>query len=154
VGATTYYTSTVHLRSPKLDGGAIKQTEGEPTLAADDMRALLGPPNTIEHHTNGEEHWIYLGIDERWGGVILALVVIPLPLCIPVGRERLTIVVHEGVVVDAVADLKAESIAWFGVIYTGVCGVAKIGAYTEPEEPISHVVRSRGLTWPLHADAR
>jgi hypothetical protein len=150
IGGTVLYTNSVDLPAPTLVHGAVVSTGDKPGLAAADLKESWGPPAKIEHVSAHEERWIYNGPEKRWGGVILALVVLPLPLCVPVGHERATMLVRDNVVVQATVEVDDESGTWCGLVWSGgPCGELKVGAVSFPDTHPDVELRRSGVNWSL-----
>jgi len=63
---------------------------------AEQLRARRGDPDDVERVSGAAERWTYHeGL--RWGGVI-PIVVIPVPLAVPIGREHVVYTLEGGVV--------------------------------------------------------
>jgi hypothetical protein len=148
LGGFVGYTRTIELHSPTITDGILRSADGEPTLTADQARKSLGPPDKVEEGSSGEERWIYAGHTNRWSGVLLFLVVVPLPLCIPVGKERLTVIVRRDVAVDAIVALDDESFAYLGLEVED-CGPGSFGFHAGPDVHVDQRVRQTGLPVPF-----
>ena len=59
-----------------------------------------GEPDSRQHLPGGSEHWTYVA-GLRWAGAVICVVVLPLPLVLPVGRENVTFVIENRLVVGA-----------------------------------------------------
>ena len=97
------------------------------------LREAWGEPAEVTTRDDGSRRWTYYG-SMRLNGILLLVVVVPLPLFVPVGRERVSVDFKDGSAVfgEAVASeelwqvfaglhlhdgwtLKAEERAWSGV---------------------------------------
>ncbi len=147
IGGTTLYTATIHIPAPALEYGRIHATETGPGLQVADLLNSWGPPTEIDHVSSVKARWTYIGPNLRWHGVIVALVIVPLPLCWPMGHERVTFVIDDTLVAEAIVYVKDESTTWCGFIYTGEGGVAKFGLYEKSETSRVKAIRRDGLNW-------
>jgi len=59
------------------------------------VRRDWGDPSEVSFGDNGLERWTYYG-SLRWNGLLLLAVVIPIPLFVPLGRERVSIDFRNG----------------------------------------------------------
>ena len=84
----------------------IDQTRGSIDLRkADDssrpgsamaLRAQWGEPDRVVAGETGKTEWIYKTDGLRWAGLVLYVVVIPLPLMVPIGSQYVSFVIeHE-----------------------------------------------------------
>jgi uncharacterized protein (DUF58 family) len=96
--------------------GTIAEDPSLPPVDVEALRRLWGEPDEVEDSGDGGQLWIYTSKDLRWRGVVLFLVVLPLPLAIPVGRETATFTVRDGQVVAAEIVRKTERVELAGVI--------------------------------------
>lgn len=71
----------------------------EPAPSAQLLHAR-GEPDARRILPDDTEEWIYRD-GFLWRGVILHLVILPLPLMVPVGREHVTFIVDDGLIVGA-----------------------------------------------------
>jgi len=132
LGAWTLGTRGESSDHPKIDQtrGAVHlhrpDTEAN-RLTAAELRALWGEPDRIESRDDGKEAWVYKTGGLRWAGMILYLVVIPLPAMIPVGAQDVTLLIHEGHIEQATRRDWAFKVGaycgFFGMVYGGLgCG--------------------------------
>jgi hypothetical protein len=138
VGAWTLGTRTESSDYPKISRtrGAIdmRKTGTEVDLkTATELRTQWGEPDEIEWRENGKEEWIYKTGGLRWSGMVLYLVVIPLPAMIPVGSQYVSLLIHDGHIQHATRTdwaFKAGAYCgFFGMMYGGFgCGT---GAFEE-----------------------
>src|SRR6185436_8296771 len=78
-----------------------------PVATSDLVRQDWGAPDQVEVHSDGIERWTYYG-GVRWAGVVFCAVVVPIPLFVPVGRERVSIDFRGGVAESAEAVVSEE----------------------------------------------
>src|SRR5580658_85638 len=86
------------------------------------LEAHWGKPKSIRHPgaTDSDEIWTYQ-FNLNWNGVVAA-VLVPIPIVLPVGRERVQFVLRHGVVVSG----KETWTRWVGGAYglsAGPCGL-------------------------------
>ena len=140
---------TLGSRSESSDHSKIDQTrgsldvrkialEGTITTAAE-LRERWGEPDRVEPYDAGREEWIYKTNGFRWAGLILYVVIVPLPAMIPVGSQYVSFVIRDGQIESATrADWAFKAGAYcgfFGMTYGGLgCGT---GTFEELEEPAS-----------------
>ena len=133
VGAWTLGSRTESTDRPKVDRtrGSIDlhkaAVEGNLKTGAD-LRALWGEPDRVALREAGKEEWTYKTSGWRWSGLILYVVVIPLPAMIPVGSQYVSFLIHDGRIESATrADWAFKAGAYcgfFGVTYGGWgCGM-------------------------------
>ena len=67
-----------------MDGGDAH------VLSDTEVRRAWGEPDEVAKPGDGSELWTYTG-GLRWNGVLLFVVIIPIPLLVPVGREQVTL---------------------------------------------------------------
>lgn len=70
-----------------------------------EVRRAWGEPDEVTNLGDGTEQWTYVG-GLRWNGVLLLVVIVPIPLLVPVGRAQVTIRFRGG---DAVFGEAIES---------------------------------------------
>lgn len=128
---------TLGSRIESSDHPSIKQARGVidvrkgqpegPLQTAPDLRAQWGEPDRVEALGAGSEEWIYKTDGLRWSGLILYVVIVPLPAMIPVGSQYVSFVIHDGRIQQATrADWAFKGGAYcgfFGMMYGGLgCG--------------------------------
>lgn len=64
--------------------------------SAAELRSQWGEPDRIESRQDGTEDWAYKTAGFRWSGVILYVVILPLPAMIPVGSQDVSFLIHDG----------------------------------------------------------
>ncbi len=88
-----------------------------------DLRAQWGAPDRVASSEAGKEEWIYKTDGLRWSGLVLYVVVIPLPAMIPVGSQYVSFLIHDGHIESATrADWAFKAGAYcgfFGMTYGG-----------------------------------
>lgn len=85
-----------------------------------------GEPDEVQTAADGAEVWIYeSGL--RWAGLV-ACVVIPIPLIIPVGREVTSLSVRDGLVVSA-SRLAESTTLYVAGLVPGMCTEFGFGVY-------------------------
>jgi hypothetical protein len=128
VGAWTLGTRTESSDRPK-----VGQTRGsldvhtvatEGTLkTATDLRARWGEPDRVVPREPGQEEWIYETDGLRWSGIVLYVVVVPLPAMVPVGSQYVSILIRDGHIESAArTDWSFKDAAYcgfFGMMYGG-----------------------------------
>ena len=128
---------TLGSRSESSDHPKIDQTrgsldirtsavEGTITTAAE-LRQGWGDPDRVEPYGDHREEWIYKTNGLRWAGMVLYVVIIPLPAMIPVGSQYVSFLVHDGQIERATRTdwaFKAGAYCgFFGMTYGGLgCG--------------------------------
>ncbi len=100
-----------------------------------ELRATWGEPDRIEPRELGKEEWIYKTNGLRWSGLVLYVVVIPLPAMIPVGSQYVSFLIHGEHIERATrADWAFKAGAYcgfFGMMYGGLgCGT---GTFAEKQ---------------------
>lgn len=113
-------------------------TEETITTAAE-LRQRWGNPDRVEPHADHREEWLYQTNGLRWAGMVLYVVIIPLPAMIPVGSQYVSFLVHDGQIERATrADWAFKAGAYcgfFGMTYGGLgCGT---GTFEELQRPAS-----------------
>lgn len=132
LGAWTLGTRTESSDHPKLDQtrGALDLhkagTDGD-LKTATDLRRQWGAPDNIALRDDGKEEWIYKTGGFRWAGMVLYLVVLPLPAMIPVGTQDISVLLRDGHIEQATrrdwAFKAGAYCGFFGVMYGGLgCG--------------------------------
>ncbi|MCW5798406.1 MAG: conserved membrane protein of unknown function [Nitrospira sp.] len=144
LGAWTLGTRTESSDRPKIDEtrGAIDLrqagTEADRKTALE-LRRQWGEPDRIESREDGKEEWIYKTGGLRWAGMVLYLVIIPLPAMIPVGTQDVSVLIYEGYIEQATSRdwaFKAGAYCgFFGMVYGGLgCGT---GTFEEKQRSAS-----------------
>jgi len=83
------------------------------------LRKNWEKPDHISHVAGtSEEIWIYKS-DRIWEGVIPIIVIIPIPLVLPVGRESVRLTLRDGRVVSASTTIAGSSGGTYGFIPPG-----------------------------------
>ncbi len=118
-------------------------TEADLKTAAD-LRTQWGEPDRIESRDGGTEEWIYKTGGLRWSGMVLYLVVVPLPAMIPVGAQYVSILIHDGHIEQATrrdwAFKAGAYCGFFGMMYGGLgCGT---GTFEEEQESAPQLNRT------------
>lgn len=132
VGAWTLGSRMESSDRPKVerDRGVIDLrkagTDGD-LKTATDLRARWGEPDRVVVHETGQEEWTYKTNGFRWAGLVLYVVVIPLPAMIPIGSQYISFLIHDEQIERAThADWAFKSGAYcgfFGMTYGGLgCG--------------------------------
>jgi hypothetical protein len=132
VGAWTLGSRVETSDRPKVDQtrGAIdvRQVGHEGAIkTAAQLRAQWGEPNDVTQGEDGTEEWIYKTEGLRWAGMVLYVVILPLPAMVPVGSQYVSFLVHDGRIESATrADWTFKAGAYcgfFGMTYGGLgCG--------------------------------
>lgn len=141
-GAWTLGSRSESSAHPKIDQrrGAIDlrtgQPDGAPKTAAE-LRAQWGEPDRIESSEPGTEEWMYKTDGLRWSGLVLYVVIIPLPAMIPVGSQYVSFLIHDGQIENATrrdwAFKAGAYCGFFGMMYGGWgCGT---GTFEEEKNP-------------------
>lgn len=96
LGAWTLGSRTESSDHPKIDRtrGVIDVRNGEPerTLkTAAELRAQWGEPDRVESLEGSKEEWIYKTDGMRWSGLVLYVVIVPLPAILPLGSQYVCI---------------------------------------------------------------
>lgn len=131
-GAWTLGTRTESSDRPKIDQtrGAIdihKAGAETEIKTATELRTQWGEPDRVESREDGREEWIYKTDGLRWSGLVLYVLVIPLPAMIPIGSQYVSFLIHNGQVERATRGgwaFKAGAYCgFFGMMYGGLgCG--------------------------------
>jgi len=122
VGVTVKHTNRTVWPAPRLlvsTFGLLEVSDGSEPPASADVEALWGRPDAIELGGPGEERWRYDSRELRWLGVIVYVVILPVPLILPVGHESVTLTVRDGRVVAAEVVQEDEAQARVGFILDG-----------------------------------
>ncbi|MBX3235247.1 MAG: hypothetical protein KF814_03765 [Nitrospiraceae bacterium] len=100
---------TLGTRTSMEDNQAIQPTRGtvaprkttpEPIIvSATDLQTHWGKPDEITTRKDGSEEWIYKIDGLRWSGMVLYVVIIPLPAMVPVGSQYLSVLMDHGQIV-------------------------------------------------------
>ena len=153
VGAWTLGSRTESSDRPKIDQARgsidVHKVGIEGNLkTATDLRAQWGEPDRVLSREDGKEEWIYKTSGWRWSGVVLYVVIIPLPAMIPVGSQYVSFLMHDGHIESATrADWAFKAGAYcgfFGMTYGGLgCGTGTF------EESQSQAPASRKNYVPL-----
>jgi hypothetical protein len=144
VGAWTLGSRTESSDRPKID-----QTSGSRDLknvgidgnlkTSADIRARWGEPDRVVSREGGKEEWIYKTDGLRWSGLVLYVVVIPLPAVIPVGSQYVSFFIHDGHIESASrTDWSFKGAAYcgfFGMMYGG--WQCETGTFEEKQGPAS-----------------
>ena len=128
---------TLGSRSESSDHPKIDQSRGSldvRTLAlertittAADLRDRWGEPDRVKSYDAGREEWIYKTNGFRWAGLILYVVIVPLPAMMPVGSQYVSFMIRDGQIESATRGdwtFKAGAYCgFFGMTYGGLgCG--------------------------------
>ncbi|MCC6967059.1 MAG: hypothetical protein IT391_12365 [Nitrospira sp.] len=145
LGAWTLGTRSESSDHPKIDHtrGAVdlrhSETTDVPLKTATDLQTHWGKPDEIESREDGREEWIYKTDGLRWSGMVLYIVIVPLPAMIPVGSQYVSFLIHDGQVERATRGdwaFKAGAYCgFFGMVYGGLgCGTGTF----EEKESLTH----------------
>mgnify|MGYP001122678161 CR=1 FL=1 len=148
LGAWTLGTRSESSDHPKIDEtrGTIEMRNAG-TLSdlktATELRTQWGEPDDIELHKDGREEWIYKTGGLRWSGIVLYLVVIPLPAMMPVGTQNVSFLIHDGHIEQATrrdwAFKAGAYCGFFGMVYGGLgCGT---GTFEEKQGSAAQAVK-------------
>ena len=95
---------TLGSRSESSDRPHINQTRGSvnlhkkvsdgPLLTASALREQWGEPDRVMAHDKGNSEWIYTTHGFRWSGLVLFIVIVPLPAMIPTGSQYVSVLVR------------------------------------------------------------
>ena len=99
-----------------------------PTATA--LREQWGQPDRVESGEGGRSEWIYTTRGYRWSGLVLYVVIVPLPLMVPVGSQYVSFMVQQDQIERATrADWAFKVGAYcgfFGMTYGGWgCGAGR-----------------------------
>lgn len=137
---------TLGTRSESSDHAKIGQARGAIDIrkagtqadltTVKELRTQWGEPDRIESRDDGKEEWIYNTGGLRWAGMVLYLIVIPLPAMIPVGTQDISLLIHDGHIEQATrrdwAFKAGAYCGFFGMMYGGLgCGT---GTFEEKQE--------------------
>ena len=145
LGAWTLGSRTESSDHPQIDRtrGVIDVRNGEPerTLkTAAELRAQWGEPDRVESLDGGKEEWIYKTDGLRWSGLVLYVVIVPLPAMLPVGSQYVSFLIHDGRIEKATraswAFKAGAYCGFFGMMYGGLgCGT---GTFEERQSVATH----------------
>ena len=148
LGAWTLGTRTESSDHPKIDQarGAIDLPKAGAETAlktAKELRTQWGEPDHIESRKDGKEEWTYKTGGLRWSGMVLYLVIVPLPAMIPVGSQGISFLVHDGRIEQATrrdwAFKAGAYCGFFGMMYGGLgCGT---GTFEEKQSAAAGLER-------------
>lgn len=116
----------------------VRTGQSEGTLkTATELRAQWGEPDRIQSSEPGTEEWVYKTDGLRWSGLVLYVVIIPLPAMIPVGSQYVSLLIHDGQIESATrrdwAFKAGVYCGFFGMMYGGWgCGT---GTFEEEKNP-------------------
>lgn len=144
VGAWTLGSRTESSDRPKIDqtrgslDGRKVGTEGN-LMTATDLRTQWGAPDRVASREAGKEEWIYKTDGWRWSGLVLFVVVLPVPAVVPVGSQYVSFLIRDGHIESATrTDWSFKGAAYcgfFGMMYGGwQCGT---GSFEELQSPAS-----------------
>lgn len=96
--------------TPRISSKPGHLLEGSDAHAVSDteVRRAWGEPDEITKPGDGSELWTYTG-GLRWNGVLLFVVIVPIPLLVPVGREQVTLRFRGGEAVFGEAGVSEET---------------------------------------------
>jgi hypothetical protein len=98
-------------RHPMTGQRLVSEWQRSGELAA---RSAWGEPDARDARPDGSERWTYrAGL--RWSGLVLHVVIVPLPLVVPVGRQSVTFTIRDG----RVASAESRDTVF---LHTWVCG--------------------------------
>lgn len=148
LGAWTLGTRTESSDHPKIDqvrGTIDLQKSGTETdlKTGKEIRTQWGEPDRIESREDGKEEWTYKTGGLRWSGMVLYLVIVPLPAMIPVGSQGISFLVHDGRIEQATrrdwAFKAGAYCGFFGMMYGGLgCGT---GTFEEKQSSAAGLER-------------
>jgi hypothetical protein len=128
VGAWTLGSRSESSDRPHIDQtrGSVnlhKKTEGTLTTASA-LREQWGEPDrVVVDDDGGSSEWIYKTNGFRWSGLVLYVVIIPLPAMIPTGSQYVSVLVHnervERVTLTDWAFKAGVYCGFFGLMYGG-----------------------------------
>jgi hypothetical protein len=124
VGGTAYWRDHEHFERPHVETsgyGPVLGGEAATPMRAEDLVATWGTPDRKAALDGGAERWDYHSSGLLWSGVIPMLVIIPVPLVLPTGRESASFTVRDGVVTAADIVTGDEATALAGFIVGGPC---------------------------------
>lgn len=140
LGAWTLGTRTESTDHPTLHPtrGSLDVHKAAPVtdiVSASELRRTWGEPDRIDKRQDGTEEWAYKTPGFRWAGLVLYLVVVPLPVMVPVGSQTVSFVVHDDRIAQATrrdwAFKGGAYCGYFGMVYGGLgCGT---GAFEEQQ---------------------
>jgi hypothetical protein len=150
VGAAIKHKERVGFDSPRIDsnGGVCSSPAAEP-LSKSEVERIWGPPSRIQRIDDSVERWIYRSCDLRWAGAELLVLVLPIPLILPVGHEKVTLTMKDGRATFAEVVKEDESRALVGLI-PQMCG-CRWGCETSAGRNGPPDTRSVNPTWIGHA---
>lgn len=144
LGAWTLGSRTTSSDHPKIDQprGAVDIRTADTATdlkTAKELRTEWGEPDRIDSREDGREEWIYKTAGLRWSGMVLYIVIVPLPAMIPVGSQYVSFLIHDGQVERATRGdwaFKAGAYCgFFGMVYGGLgCGTGTF----EEKESLTH----------------
>jgi hypothetical protein len=129
VGVGALETHTKTLQNPALSDAASANGLGSihpgqtvtNAYTAAWLKDHWGEPKSIRHAgtTDLDEVWTYK-FGPRWNGVVV-VVLVPIPIALPVGRERVQLVLRDGCVTSGTQTRTQTVGEGFG-LYPGICG--------------------------------
>ena len=138
LGAWTLGSRTESSDHPKIDRtrGVIDVRNGEPERTL----KTAAEPDRVESLEGGKEEWIYKTDGLRWSGLVLYVVIVPLPAMLPVGSQYVSFLMNEGRIEKATraswAFKAGAYCGFFGMMYGGLgCGT---GTFEERQSVATH----------------
>ena len=129
VGIGALKTHTEAFQNPTLsDTACVKglrstnpRQTGPCAYTATWLRAHWGEPKSIRHTgaTDLDEIWAYK-FGPNWNGIVV-MALVPIPIALPVGRERVQVILRDGCVVSGKQTSTGMVGEGFG-LYPGICG--------------------------------
>jgi hypothetical protein len=119
---------SVDLHKPAVDQG-IKR--------GDELRRHWGEPDRVISLGAGQEEWTYKPGGWRWAGMLLYVVIVPLPAMVPIGSQEIAFTLMDGHIAQATKTdwgFKAGAYCgYFGMVYGGLaCGTGTLDEAMEP----------------------
>ena len=145
VGAAYYGTHCGSIENPSATstpGHLFKGSAGH-VATADQVRQDWGAASETQTCGDGVERWTYFGAI-RWKGVLVFAVVLPIPLLIPVGRERVSIDFRNGVAVAGDAITSEELWSAFLGLHLHNGWTAEIKSLDLPDMPSPQLEKASG----------
>ena len=104
VGVATIGEETAQIPNPKIgkEKSQVWSTVSTDTpLTTSLLLEQWGRPDRVAHSSDRSEEWIYWSTGVIWSGIDLWTILLPLPLAIPTGYDRVAFVVQDGEIVSA-----------------------------------------------------
>jgi hypothetical protein len=118
------------LHKPPLEEGIREGAE---------LRRYWGAPDRVVSDAAGQEEWIYKTGGWRWAGMLLYVILVPLPAMVPVGSQEISFTLIDGHIAQTTrmdwAFKAGAYCGYFGMMYGGLaCGTGTLEEATGSEQ--------------------